>query len=163
MMLLYTLGVALGAAFLFERLGVPAGALVGAMLGVGMLRVFGVETVQMPAAGRFLVFAVVGWLLGQSFNRDTPRVVAAAAVPIIIVVLAFLLIGAVFALLLWRFGELDPITAYLATAPGGIAQIGVLSAAVGAQVPLVLSVHLLRVTSVILLTPLVARLLRAGP
>ncbi len=44
-----------------------------------------------------------------------------------------------------------PLTALLATAPGGIAQMEALSATAGANVPIVLTVHVLRITSVIVL------------
>ena len=50
-------------------------------------------------------------------------------------------------------------TALLATAPGGIAQMGALSAEANVNVPLVLSVHVLRITSVIVLMSLGLRLM----
>ena len=60
---------------------------------------------------------------------------------------------------LWRFTDLDVHTALLATAPGGIAQMGALSAEANVNVPLVLSVHVLRITSVIVLMSLGLRLM----
>jgi membrane AbrB-like protein len=161
MVVIYSLAAALTGGWLLDRLGVPAGALVGAMLGVGIPRMLGVPTWSIPPAGRFVAYVIVGALLGQTFSRETPRLLAESFVPIISVVVAFIGLGAVLAYLLWRFGGLDPITSYLATSPGAIAQMGVLSAEAGAVAPLVLSVHLLRVTSVILITPLIVKLLKA--
>lgn len=161
MVVLYSVALALGGGWLLQRLGVPAGALVGAMLGIGIPRMLGVATWSIPPAGRFVAYVVVGALLGQSFTRETPRLVADSFLPIVSVVIAFIVIGFALAYCLWRFGGLDAITSYLATSPGAIAQVGVLSAEAGAVAPLVLSVHLLRVTSVILITPLIVKLLKA--
>jgi uncharacterized protein len=72
-------------------------------------------------------------------------------VPIVVTVVAFLIFGLVAAWLLWRFTSIDSLTALLATAPGGIAQMGAFSASAGANVPIVLTVHVLRITSVIVL------------
>ena len=54
-------------------------------------------------------------------------------------------------------------TALLATAPGGIAQMGALSAESNVNVPLVLSVHVLRITSVIVLMSLGLKLMGGRP
>ena len=48
-------------------------------------------------------------------------------------------------------------------APGGIAQMGALSAEANVNVPLVLSVHVLRITSVIVLMSLGLKLMGGRP
>lgn len=162
MALVWSLLAAAAGAWAGERLHIPAGALIGAMVGVAALKIASVPTWDIPAAGRFLVYAALGWMLGQTFTRDSLRVMASVWLPVVTVVVLFLLLAGALAFLLWRWGLLDPVTAFLAAAPGAIAQIGVLSAETGAQVPVVLSVHLLRVTSVILLAPIVVRVLQDG-
>ena len=71
--------------------------------------------------------------------------------PIVLTVVLFLVFGLALAWCLWRFTDFDAHTALLATAPGGIAQMGAFSAEVKANVPVVLSIHVLRITSVIVL------------
>jgi hypothetical protein len=154
-----SLVAAFAGAWVFERLHVPAGALIGAMVGIGGLKLAAVPAWDLPAAGRFATYALVGWLLGQTVSRDTLGALRTAVLPVVVVVVLFLGLAVVLSLALVRLELFDPVTAILATAPGGIAQIGVLSVESGAQVPVVLSVHLLRVTSVIVLAPLVLRLL----
>lgn len=76
-----------------------------------------------------------------------------------ICVVLFLVFGLALAWGLWRFTGLDVNTALLATAPGGIAQMGAMSAEANVNAPLVLSVHLLRITSVIVLMSLGLKLM----
>ena len=100
-------------------------------------------------AGRWIVYVCMGWLLGLSVTTDALKELRRAFVPIVVTVVAFLVFGLVAAWLLWRFTSIDSLTALLATAPGGIAQMGAFSVSAGANVPIVLTVHVLRITSVI--------------
>ena len=86
---------------------------------------------------------------GSASTTDALKELRRAFVPIVVTVVAFLVFGLVAAWLLWRFTSIDSLTALLATAPGGIAQMGAFSVSAGANVPIVLTVHVLRITSVI--------------
>lgn len=140
---------ALAGAILATLLRLPAGPLIGAMLGVGLLKAGGMATVSIPTPVQFVVYCALGWQLGESFTPDTMRQFKEAALPIVLTAALFVLFGLALGWALWRFGGFDPHTAFLSTAPGGIAQIGVLSAESKANVPVVLAVHVLRITSVI--------------
>lgn len=132
-------------------LRLPAAPLLGAMIGVALLRLTSESAFEIPSAGRWVVYCLVGWLLGQTVTRESVVSLRTQWVPIVAVVVLFVVFGLALAWALWRFAGLDVHTALLATAPGGIAQMGVLSAEAKANVPLVLSVHVLRITSVIVL------------
>jgi membrane AbrB-like protein len=148
-----TLAAAVAGAALASALRIPAGALIGAMLAVGILKITGVPTFDLPRSGQFVIYCGVGWLLGQTFTPDSLRQLKTAALPIIVVVALFIVFGFALAWGMWRFASFDLYTAFLATAPGGIAQMGALSvASQTAVVPVVLTVHLLRITSVIIIT-----------
>jgi membrane AbrB-like protein len=118
------------------------------------VNIFTSSAFEIGSWGRWIVFACLGWLLGVGVNTETLKQLKAAAVPIVVTVVAFLVFGLVAAWLLWKFTSFDSLTALLATAPGGIAQMGALSAGAGANVPIVLTVHVLRITSVIVLRTL---------
>ena len=105
------------------------------------------------------VYVAVGWLLGSSVTRETIVGLRTSAVTIVAVVVAFLVFALVLAWALHRFTHLDLTTALLSTAPGGIAQMGVLSVEAKADVPVVLAIHVLRITSVIVLMSFGLRLL----
>jgi len=121
------------------------------MVGVALVNILHASAFEIPSAGKWIIYVLIGWLLGTGVTRDVLSQLRSAVVPIVVTVVAFLIFGLVAALLLWKFAGLDSITALLATAPGGIAQMGALSATAGANVPIVLTIHVLRITSVIVL------------
>lgn len=147
-----TLVAALGGAALATLLKLPAAPLLGAMIGVAAVKLSSGLAFEIPAVGRWVVYCAVGWLLGQTITTDALLVLRDNAVPVVLCVVLFLVFGLALAWGLWRFTDLDAHTALLSTAPGGIAQMGALSAEAKVNVPLVLSVHVLRITSVIVLT-----------
>ena len=70
-----------------------------------------------------------------SVTRESLAALRSSAVPIVVTVALFLVFGLALAWCLWRFTDFDAHTALLATAPGGIAQMGAFSAEVKANVP----------------------------
>jgi membrane AbrB-like protein len=154
-----TLVAALAGAALATLLKLPAAPLLGAMVGVAVVKLTSDLTFEIPNAGRWIVYCAVGWLLGQTVTKDALVVLRHHALAVILCVVLFLLFGLALAWGLWRFTDLDVHTALLATAPGGIAQMGALSAEAKVNAPLVLSVHVLRITSVIVLMSLGLKLM----
>ena len=75
-----------------------------------------------------------------------------------IVVVGLLLAGGVIMVVL-RASGLDPATALLAASPGGISQMGAISAAVGANSAVVITAHLVRIIAVVVTAPLMVRFL----
>jgi membrane AbrB-like protein len=153
-----SLVAALLGAWILERLEVPAGALIGAMLAGAAVNLAGFDARPLPDWARFAAFAAIGWLLGQQFTRETVATLRAAVVPVLIVVTSLLIAGGLVALLLRRFG-LDAGTALLAASPGGISQMAALAADTGANAPLVVTAHLVRVISVVITAPFLVRFL----
>lgn len=151
---LVTMAAALAGGWLAERLKIPAGALIGAMAAVAAMRFASAQVAELPGGVSFVVYCFLGWALGQGITKDLLTTLRAAMVPVLVVVGLFLVFGALLAVGLWWFGGFDPTTAFLATAPGGLAQIGALSVETGAQVPVVLAIHLLRVVCVVVSAPL---------
>jgi membrane AbrB-like protein len=153
-----SLVAALLGAWILDRLEVPAGALIGAMLAGAAVNLSGFESRALPDWARFTAFAAIGWLLGQQFTRETISTLREAVVPVVIVVVSLLLAGGLVALLLRGFG-LDVPTAFLAASPGGISQMAALAADAGANAPLVVAAHLVRVISVVITAPFIVRFL----
>lgn len=159
MPLLTTITAALAGAALFELLRVPAGALIGAMVAVTLLNLAPTAVSELPSPARFLTFAAVGWLIGQGITGDVLHSLVSNIHLIWITVVLLLVFGGLLAFVLVRLGLLDPATAFLATSPGGLAQMSALSAAVDADASVVATLHILRVVSVIAIAPLVLRFL----
>lgn len=154
-----TVVAALAGAALLELLRVPAGALIGGMLGVTAVNLSPIAVATLPRPVQFLAFAGIGWLVGQGITREILQQIARHIGFISVTVVTLLAVGAIIAVVLVRLDVLDPATAFLATSPGGLSQMVALSAAVGANAPMVVTVHVARLVTVLLLSPLVLRLL----
>lgn len=160
MPLLQTALAALVGAAVLDRLGVPAGALLGAVAGVAALNLVGElgPAVELPDAARFLAYAALGWLVGQGVTSETLAEVRASIVPVAVVVVALLLFGLLLGWGLVRLDVMDPATSYLATSPGALSQMAAVAASVDANATLVTTVHTIRVVVLLLLAPLLGRL-----
>ena len=150
--------LALGAGYLLDWLGFPAGALIGAMAVIAGLKLSGVDVMEIPGPVRFLALLVIGWDLGTKFNKDLLSAVTNNLLPLVLVVAAFLVMGWVLAWTLWKLGLMDLVTAVLATSPGGLVQMGALTSEMDANAALVVGFHLLRIVTVLLSVPLISRL-----
>lgn len=135
-------GVFLG--LLFHRLGLPGGAVVGAMLGTGLAQLL-TSPAPTPRGLDLAVQLAAGVLVGLSFRKEllSPKLLPYA----LLAALAFLALALLLAFL-------------LALAPGGITGMGPLSQAEGGSPALVGVFHTVRVLALFLLVPLLARLLR---
>lgn len=158
MILVVSIAMAIGAALLLDWLNFPAGALIGAMVAIAGLKLSGNTVSDIPGALRFVALIVIGWDLGTKFNKQLVATVTNSLVPLVLVVAAFLIMGWVLAWVLWKLGLMDPATAILATSPGGLVQMGALTAEMEANTALVVGFHLLRIVTVLLSVPLVTRL-----
>ncbi|MEQ8719086.1 MAG: AbrB family transcriptional regulator [Acidimicrobiales bacterium] len=163
MNMLQTMAVALVGAAVFELLRVPAGALIGSLVGVAAYNIaVTAGAATLPGWSRFVAFAVLGWLIGQSMTRETLVSLRADLWSITVIVGSLMAVSAVVAIVLTRTGVLDGTTAFLASSPGGLSQMTALGNALDADVAYVATVHLTRVVLVLLSAPLVARLVDAA-
>lgn len=156
MELVRSLVAATAVGLLFERLGIPAGSLIGAMVGVAAVNLAGYETVGSGSGLRIAAFVVIGWELGSQVTSETLETVRRAAGPIFVVVAGLLVASGVLTLIL-RLAGVDAVTAFLAASPGGLSQMVALSTEFGANAVIVSIVHLIRIITVVLTAPLVAR------
>ena len=158
MTLLTSLVAAVSAALLLDRLNFPAGALIGAMVAIAALKLLGNETPSMPGAIRIVALIIIGWDLGSRFDKQLLATLSNNIAPLVLVIACFLVTGWALAWMLWKFGVMDPVTAVLATSPGGLVQMGALTSETQANAALVVGFHLLRIVAVLLSAPLISRL-----
>jgi uncharacterized protein len=159
-----TLVAVLVGAFVLERAKVPAGALLGGVLGAAVVNVLWVEgAAALSPSVRFVAFALLGWSIGSTITRDSLQSLSDHAALLGIAVVVLLLFSGVLAVVLAKVGGLDSMTSYLATSPGALSQMSVMASELGADPLIVVSVHTTRVIIVLLSAPLITRLLtRAG-
>jgi uncharacterized protein len=137
-------------AWMGTRLRLPAGALIGPLvLGVA-LEELGMMHLSWPPGLPQAAFLVLGVYVGLLFDRASIKR-AGRLFPLILASAVGLTVAC--AGLGWTLATLTPInglTAYLATAPGGIDSVAIMALGSGADAPLVLAVQTLRLFAVVL-------------
>jgi hypothetical protein len=138
---------------------IPAGALLTPLaLGLLLKASFGL-TLALPPWLLAASYAVVGWAIGARFTRDILGYAARALPRILASILALIAICGGFAAVLVVAAGVDPLTAYLATSPGGADSVAIIAASTKVDLPFVMAMQMTRFLLVILTGPFLARLI----
>ena len=138
-------------------LRIPAGGLLGPLVLGAVLNVFGWVRIELPPVVLVASFALIGWNIGLRFTHDV-LAAAARALPqclvAIVLLMAFcgMLAGALTALF-----HIDPLTAYLATSPGGVDAAAIIAASTKVDMPFVMALQTVRMIVLLLVGPYIAR------
>jgi membrane AbrB-like protein len=153
-----TLAVAWAGALAGRALKIPAGALLTPLALTIALQWSGLLKPELPEWLLAAAYAIVGWSIGLRFDRPI-FLHAARAMPRILgsILILMALCGGVAAALHYVAG-VDPLTAYLATSPGGADSVAIIAASSSAiDLPFVMALQTLRLLVVIFTGPAVAR------
>ncbi len=154
-----TLLLAFGGAALGRRLKIPAGALLVPMLGGILLHDVAGMPIELPPLLLAVAYAFVGWAIGMRFNRSVLVTTMRSLPKVLASTLALIALCGVLAAAMVRWAHVDPLTAYLATSPGGADSIAIIAASSEVDVPFVLTMQVLRMLFVIATGPAIARAL----
>jgi membrane AbrB-like protein len=140
-------------------LRLPAWAVLGPMLLLSAVHAAGWLTIELPRWLLAAAYAVLGWYIGLGFRRDALLQVGRALAPVLGATLALMALCALLAWALARFAHVAPLTAYLATSPGGLDSVAIIAASTPrVDLSFVLALQSVRLLFVIGLAPLIARL-----
>ncbi len=154
----WTIGIALAGAIVALKLKIPAGALVGSMVAVGLVNMCGTMTVPTPpAATRFVLQVGLGVILGSRLTLDTVAGMRELWRPALICTVIAIGTGVLSGVLISRWLGIERLTAILGTAPGGLTDMSLIALDMGAQGTTVMVMHLARLISVIVVVPWVVR------
>ncbi len=154
-----TLAVAAVGAAAARRLRVPAGALLGPMVLGVVLQDTGLLTIELPPWFLAVSYLLIGWTIGLRFTRPI-LAHAARAMPLLAAAVAVLILlcGGLAVVLVLATG-VDPMTAYLATAPGGMDSVAIIAASSNVNVPFVMAMQACRLIVVLATGPALTRFL----
>ena len=134
-----------------------SGVLLGPLALGAVLNVLGWVTIDLPPVVLIASYAVIGWNTGLRFTRDV-LAAAARALPQTLGATALLMgFCGVLAWLLVILLHVDPLTAYLATSPGGVDAAAIIAASTKVDTPFVMALQTVRVIIVLAIGPQVAR------
>jgi len=133
-----------------------AAMLLPLFLGV-LLNVSGLVTVFVPEPLAVFSYLVIGWGVGLSFDREA---LAASVKVLPWIVLSNLVLIGLCGLLGWalhRYFGVDPLSAYLATSPGGANTVAVIAMTTPVDAPFIMAMQVCRMGSLVVFGPVIAR------
>ncbi len=154
-----TLAALLGAAFLAQKLRLPAGALLAPLFFGALLQDSGLLALELPRPFLVLNYAVLGWSVGQRFSRALLLHVFKTLPATLASVAGLIALCAGLSAILAAMAHVDPMTAYLAMSPGGIDAVAIIAVSAKLDLPFVMALQTARVLMVILIGPAIARFL----
>ncbi len=152
-----TLALAIMGPIVAKWLRIPAGAFLLPLVAGIVLVHFGLMRIELPTWLLAASYAFIGWNIGLRFTRPL-LFHAARALPLILAATLILigLCGGVAALMVWGAG-VDPLTAYLATSPGGSDSIAIIAAGTDVDVSFVMAMQTVRMIAVLFVAPFLTK------
>jgi hypothetical protein len=150
---LATVALGVGGGIAGRVLRVPAGGVIVPMAFGAVAHGAFDMPLQLPPWFLACSYAIVGWSIGLRFNRAILLHAARALPPIALATIALIAICGALAALLHVFAGIDPLSAYLATSPGGVDAVAIIAASAKVNVSFVMSMQLARLMVVIVAGP----------
>ena len=155
-----TLLIALVGAGAGRLLRLPSPYFLGTMILGTVLHLGAGIDFQLPQWLLAVSYAAVGWAIGLNFTKPILRHATRALPQIVAAILILIAICGGVAWLISRTLGIDPLTAYLATSPGGMDSIAIIAAAAdNVDISFVMALQTVRFLIVLVLGPSIARLI----
>ncbi len=145
-------GVAIG--FLSK---LPAGMLLVPLFAGTALHVSGLVDIELPRWLLAAAYLCIGWQIGLRFTRDILLQAMRALPQVTLSIFAAILFCGGLAFALTKFLGIEPLTAYLATSPGGADGVAIIAASSPVNVGFVMALQTSRVLMVIFIGPTLSR------
>jgi len=156
--IIYTLSIASVGAFIGFKLKIPAGAMIGAMFAVGIANIFGFEG-ELPKNLKLVAQMAIGAILGLSITKSTIIGLKEVILPAFLLVGAMLVFGLVIGFFLTRFTNMDAITAFFSSSPGGLTEMTIIGADMGGDSAKIVTMQLLRLIGTVTFFPILIKIL----
>ena len=157
------LGVGLIGGLVAHQVGLPAGLTVGAMISTGIYRLAGGEADAWRGRYGRLGRLLLGAVIGSTFGPDVIAPIRAAVLPMLAIIAVLVGAGIAMGWLLSRFSRLDIPTALMSATPGGLPAMASMSEELGIGAVVVATIHFFRLTTILLVVPLLVPLLDVTP
>jgi len=136
----------------------PSGPLLVPIILTMILHVSGYLDVVLPEWFLGLTYAMIGWVIGLKFTPSVLRHAAHAFPKVLLSIVMLIGFCAGISALLVIFMDVDPLTAYLATSPGGLDSVAIIAASTNVDLSFILVLQATRFFMVLAFGPPLARL-----
>jgi membrane AbrB-like protein len=152
-----TTTLAVGGAVLAQKLRIPAGSILLPMVATMALHQTPWLTIELPPWLLALSYALIGWSIGLRFTRPILAHAFRALPRILVSIVALIAACGLVAWALVLGAGVDPLTAYLATSPGGADSIAIIAASAPVDFRFVLALQTSRLVVVLMVSPILSR------
>ena len=139
--------------FIGHQLKFPAGAMVGAMLFVGIANILGVKT-QLPESFSIIAQIMIGGLLGLSITKEVMAGLKDYVIPSLLVVVLLAIFGVVTGFIVNKLTGIELYTSLFGSVPGGMQEMVVLSQSYDVNHPAVMTIQTVRRVLIVVIYPL---------
>ena len=157
--IIFTLIVGIIGGYIGIKLKIPAGAMIGSMIFVGGYNVL-TSGAHVPSNFKLIAQIVIGCTIGLNFTMDS--VLGLKKINIIdgiIIVIGLTTLSVILGYTIHKFTGIDLPTALFSAAPGGLTDMTIMSESFGAKTHIVALLHLIRLTTVLTVLPMVIKIL----
>jgi membrane AbrB-like protein len=147
-----------GAAASHWRL-LPGAALLVPMVAGAVVEGGGLAHLALPPWLLVVSYALLGWSVGLGFTRAILKHARRALPQVFFATLMLVAVCGALALVLVEAAGIDPLSAYLATTPGGMDTVAIIAASSAVDVPFVMALQTIRFVIVLFTGPPLAKLI----
>lgn len=140
-----------------RRVKLPSGPMLITLILGTIIEDTGVLSLELPPWLLALSYAVIGWSIGLRFTREIVWYAARALPRVLLSVLTLVAVCCGFAFLLVQFAGIDPLTAYLATSPGGTDTVAIIASSSHVDISFVMAMQTGRFILVLITGPAISR------
>ncbi len=126
-----------------------------------LLQAIGIMTIDLPPWLLGASYVLIGWRIGLGFSRSIIAHAARALPAVLTSTLVLIAICGLFGMALGHLFGFDPLTAYLATSPGGADVVAIIAASSNVDLPFIIAMQTSRFFIVLLAGPAIARFVAA--
>lgn len=146
------IGAAIG-----SKLRLPIGTLIGAMLAVGMIKVFDLFEFSSFPGLPFMIQLLLGLMLGLTFIKIKLETIRQLGKGLAILFVGFIMMIGISAFFVYHLTGFDFKLMLLSSAPGAVVEMATLAQAYDLNSPIVVALHLVRVIVVMSLFSLLLK------
>jgi len=151
-----TLAIAAAGTIIGRFSRIPSGTMLVPMIAGAALHAGGVIDIVLPEWLLSIGYALIGWRIGLGFTRQILHHAARILPHLVLSILVLIAFCGALALLLVRLVGVDPLTAYLATSPGGMDSVAIIASSAPVDIGFVMALQALRFFLIVLLGPSIA-------
>ena len=137
-----------------ERLKLPNSSLLGPLFTIGILRLIDFGIPVPPDWFSVVIQLVLGTILGLRLDRESLPQIVTLFKPIIIIIFWAFSVTFSLGFILYNFFNLDIYTSIMSASPGGLTEMTILASETGAELPIVILTHSIRMITAVSLLPI---------